>query len=159
MIWNALCQTRFFSNQVTKPFFVTTPIFYVNAGKLVYCDTMHPIWELTNLSRSSEAPHIGHLYSAVLADAAFRFEKLLNRHPNYMLTTGTDEHGTKIQQAAALHKTTPTKYCDRISAEYRQLFGKASVDCTDFIRTTEDRHKTAVASFWVSKSRFSAASR
>lgn len=111
--------------------------------------------ELELIFRSfSKAPHIGHLYSAVIADATFRFEKLLNRHPAYLLTTGTDEHGSKIQQAAALQKTSPAQYCDRISQEYRTLFGKASVNYTDFIRTTEDRHKTAVASFWVSKSMF-----
>lgn len=93
------------------------------------------------------APHIGHLYSAVIADAIFRFEKLLNKNAPYILTTGTDEHGSKIQQAAGL---STDKYCLNISREYQNLFNNCSVGYTDYIRTTEDRHKNAVAAFWVS---------
>ncbi|XP_067616295.1 methionine--tRNA ligase, mitochondrial-like isoform X3 [Eurosta solidaginis] len=64
-----------------------------------------------------------------------------------MTINGTDEHGTKIQQAAA--QTVPVaQYCEYISAQYRHVFAEASIANTDFIRTTEERHKTAVAHFW-----------
>ncbi|BFF90563.1 methionine--tRNA ligase mitochondrial [Drosophila madeirensis] len=105
--------------------YVTTPIFYVNA-----------------------APHIGHLYSAVIADAHCRYQKL--RHPasDVRLCTGTDEHGTKIQQAAAIHNVPVDQYCQEISSRYREVFQAAHIQNDDFIRTTEERHKQAVAQFW-----------
>nr|XP_036674388.1 methionine--tRNA ligase, mitochondrial [Drosophila suzukii] len=105
--------------------YVTTPIFYVNA-----------------------APHIGHLYSAVIADAHCRYQRLRNPEKDVRLCTGTDEHGTKIQQAAALHGIPVAKYCDDISERYREVFRGASIQPEDFIRTTEERHKRAVAHFW-----------
>ncbi|XP_068153424.1 LOW QUALITY PROTEIN: methionine--tRNA ligase, mitochondrial [Drosophila tropicalis] len=109
----------------TSSHYVTTPIFYVNA-----------------------APHIGHLYSAVIADAHCRYQRL--RHPNadVRLCTGTDEHGTKIQQAAAGHKVPVGQYCDEISQRYRDVFQAAHIQNDDFIRTTEERHKLAVSHFW-----------
>ncbi|XP_049880646.1 methionine--tRNA ligase, mitochondrial [Pectinophora gossypiella] len=108
-----------------RPFYVTTPIFYVNA-----------------------APHIGHLYTAVVADAIQRFEKLIDPDCNVIFSTGTDEHGTKIQQAAAKANLAPQEYCNKISEEYRTLFKDFDVEYTDFIRTTEERHKKAVHHFW-----------
>ncbi|XP_026322867.1 methionine--tRNA ligase, mitochondrial [Hyposmocoma kahamanoa] len=108
-----------------RPFYVTTPIFYVNA-----------------------APHLGHLYSAVVADTIQRFEKLVDPDCEVIFSTGTDEHGTKIQQAAANAVLSPAEYCSKISAEYRDLFKDYDVEYTDYIRTTEDRHKRAVRHFW-----------
>ncbi|KAH8388324.1 hypothetical protein KR093_003872 [Drosophila rubida] len=105
--------------------YVTTPIFYVNA-----------------------APHIGHLYSAVIADAHCRYQCLRYPDQTVRLCTGTDEHGTKIQQAAAAHKVNVGQYCDEISARYRDVFKAAGIAHDDFIRTTEQRHKQAVAHFW-----------
>lgn len=107
------------------PFYITTPIFYVNA-----------------------APHLGHLYTAVVADAIQRFEKLTNPDCQVIFSTGTDEHGTKIQQAAAKAKLSLPEYCTSVSNEYRDLFKEFNVDYTDFIRTTETRHKVAVGHFW-----------
>ncbi|XP_008144774.3 methionine--tRNA ligase, mitochondrial [Eptesicus fuscus] len=105
----------------------TTPIFYVNA-----------------------APHIGHLYSALLADALCRHRRL--RVPGAAaatrFSTGTDEHGLKIQQAAAAAGLSPTELCDRVSAQFQRLFRDAGVSCTDFLRTTEARHRRAVQHFW-----------
>lgn len=89
------------------------------------------------------------MYSAVIADAIYRFERLLGQHPDDWFMTGTDEHGSKIQQAASQHKITPAQYCDSISGKYRELFGMANIANTDFMRTTEDRHKVAVQEFWV----------
>lgn len=95
------------------------------------------------------APHIGHLYSSVIADAIFRFENLLGNHPKYIFTTGTDEHGSKIQQAAQKNNASMQQYCDQISAEYKNLFQNFKVEYTDLIRTTEPRHHKAVQQFWV----------
>lgn len=110
----------------TRAYF-TTPIFCVNA-----------------------APHIGHLYSALLADALCRHHRL--RVPSDAATgfsTGTDEHGLKIQQATAAASLAPSELCDRVSAQFQQLFsGEADISSTDFIRTTEARHRVAVQHFW-----------
>ncbi|EIW70887.1 hypothetical protein TREMEDRAFT_43432 [Tremella mesenterica DSM 1558] len=109
----------------TKPFFVTTPIFYVNAS-----------------------PHIGHLHSIVLSDVLARYAKL--RHPSrpVILTTGTDEHGLKIQQAAKGKVMGEKEFCDDVSMRFRDLARKANIDNDDFIRTTEPRHISAVQHFW-----------
>lgn len=96
------------------------------------------------------APHIGHLYSSVIADTACRWQQLYGKHENYKLATGTDEHGTKIQQAAAQHNTQLETYCANISDKYRELAKVFSVNCTDFIRTTDAAHEQAVQHFWVS---------
>ncbi|XP_068926239.1 methionine--tRNA ligase, mitochondrial [Petaurus breviceps papuanus] len=111
----------------------TTPIFYVNA-----------------------APHIGHLYSALLADALARYRRLWAAQspgpgpaaPLVRFSTGTDEHGLKIQQAAAAAGLTPSELCDRVSAQFRALFQEAGVSVNDFLRTTEARHQRAVHHFW-----------
>ncbi|XP_049531849.1 methionine--tRNA ligase, mitochondrial [Anopheles darlingi] len=118
--------SRGFSTQV-KNSFVTTPIFYVNA-----------------------APHIGHLYSAVIADAVHRFNRIATpeKSRSCFLSTGTDEHGMKIQQAAVLHSTSTEDYCNSISARYRELFRQFRVDYSRFIRTTETDHRRAVQTFW-----------
>lgn len=94
------------------------------------------------------APHIGHLYSAVIADAICRYNTIKNPNRPSKLTTGTDEHGTKIQQAAAIHKVPVKEYCDRISASYQEVFDLAHVKYSDYIRTTESRHVKAVQHFW-----------
>ncbi|KAI5280918.1 Methionine--tRNA ligase, mitochondrial [Ascosphaera aggregata] len=72
-----------------KPFYVTTPIFYVNA-----------------------APHVGHMYNMILADTLKRWH-VLQGDVNAKLLTGTDEHGLKIQQAAAAQGMDPQTLCDQ----------------------------------------------
>lgn len=66
-------------------------------------------------------------------------------HLSYL---GTDEHGLKIQTTAAAAGTSPEQFCDRISAQFLELFTQAGISYTDFIRTTELRHKRAVEHFW-----------
>lgn len=96
------------------------------------------------------APHIGHFYSACIADCVFRYEKLRSRSKKYLFSTGTDEHGTKIQQAAALHKQNPEQYCNQISQKYKNLFDDANVRYSHFNRTTDKvKHFPAVQHFWV----------
>ncbi len=114
-----ILQNRHFS-------FVTTPIFYVNAS-----------------------PHIGHLYSAVIADAAHRFCKLKHPQNETVFSTGTDEHGQKVQAAAeSAHVNDVKIYCDSISSKYKNLFDLADVKYTRFVRTTDPDHLRSVEHFW-----------
>lgn len=113
-------------SKAKKSFFITTPIFYVNAQ-----------------------PHIGHLYSALLADAACRFQHLqgIPAHST-IFSTGTDEHGLKIQQAAALSGCNPLKFCTSVSDKFKTVFDLGDIKYTHYIRTVEERHKYAVAHFF-----------
>jgi methionyl-tRNA synthetase len=101
------------------PFYITTPIYYVNAP-----------------------PHSGHAYTTILADAVARYHRLAGRRVYFL--TGTDEHGDKIAQAAARAKETPQAYADRISAAFREAWQRMGLLFDGFIRTTEDRHKRVV---------------
>ena len=102
-----------------KRFYVTTPIYYVNAE-----------------------PHIGHAYTTVLADFLKRFHSLLGYDAFFL--TGTDEHGDKILKAAAEKNADPREYADRISGMFRRTWREMGLEFDDFIRTTEERHKAAV---------------
>ena len=104
---------------MSKTFYVTTPIYYVNAE-----------------------PHIGHAYTTVIADFLARFHRL-EGDDTYFLT-GTDEHGEKIFQAARAAGVEPQAFCDRISQRYRDAWGVLGIGNDDFIRTTEERHKKVV---------------
>lgn len=95
------------------------------------------------------APHIGHLYSAVLADTVARFNSMLG-HSVY-LCTGTDEHGTKVQKAAEAANLPTIEYCNQISHQFLEMCNMFQVKYSDFIRTTEKRHEKAVHHFWVVK--------
>ncbi|XP_047440815.1 methionine--tRNA ligase, mitochondrial [Mugil cephalus] len=106
-----------------RSFYVTTPIFYVNAS-----------------------PHLGHLYSAVIADCLHRY-KLLQEF-NSKFATGTDEHGLKIQQAAEAAGQDPLTFCTNVSDRFKHLFSSCNISYTDYIRTTEQRHRQAVEHFW-----------
>ena len=110
-----------------RKFFITTPIFYVNAK-----------------------PHIGHIYSVLLADARARFQRLRNREETgTIFSTGTDEHGLKIQQAASGSGHQSVKdFCDQVSGGFRKTFKDFNVECDDFIRTTEERHIQTVQHCW-----------
>ncbi|HDP79292.1 MAG TPA: methionine--tRNA ligase [Spirochaetes bacterium] len=102
-----------------KTFYVTTPIYYVNAE-----------------------PHIGHAYTTILADFLKRFYTLLG-YDAYFLT-GTDEHGDKIVKAATENGASPKDYTDRISALFKSTWTGMNISFDDFIRTTEERHKDVV---------------
>ncbi|CRL06004.1 CLUMA_CG019081, isoform A [Clunio marinus] len=94
------------------------------------------------------APHLGHLYSSVIADTINRFEKLTSTNNLNIFSTGTDEHGMKVLQAASKKGIPIDEYCKNISEDYKKLFQASQVEFTDFIRTTEERHKQAVWKFW-----------
>ncbi len=104
---------------------ITTPIFYVNSS-----------------------PHIGHLYTAILADAVKHVYMLQGK--KVFLSTGTDEHGLKIQQKAKENNMHVKSFCDKNSAKFKELFDITGIKYDDYIRTTEDRHKEEVHKFWES---------
>ncbi|KAJ2709394.1 Methionine--tRNA ligase, mitochondrial, partial [Coemansia spiralis] len=118
------CGVRLFSTgrraATADTFYVTQPIFYVNS-----------------------APHIGHFYTIVLADAIKRYAGLRGKVTK--LSAGTDEHGLKIQQAADKAGEEPLAFCTRYSDRFRELMAAANASHTDFIRTSEPRHHSAVA--------------
>lgn len=107
---------------MARPFYLTTPIYYPN-----------------------DAPHIGHAYTSVAADTLARWRRLWD--DDVVFLTGTDEHGTKIQRAAEAQGITPQELVDRTSAQFRALTPLLDLTNTDFIRTTEPRHETAVQRF------------
>jgi methionyl-tRNA synthetase len=98
------------SSSVHQHYFATTPIFYVNSS-----------------------PHLGHLYTALLADAHARFTRL-SAPPGplscHILATGTDEHGLKVQQAAAARGLRPDQLCDEVSADFRAMFDRCQLPDT-----------------------------
>ncbi|HTX54718.1 MAG TPA: methionine--tRNA ligase [Candidatus Baltobacteraceae bacterium] len=100
-------------------FYVTTPIYYVNA-----------------------APHSGHAYTTIVADTASRYHRLAGRQVYFL--TGTDEHGDKIAQAAAKAGETPQAYADRISGIFRETWARMGLRFDQFIRTTDPHHKAIV---------------
>ena len=102
-------------------FYVTTPIYYVNAS-----------------------PHIGHSYTSIAADTLARYHRHILGRDNVWFLTGTDEHGQKIQKAADEAKVTPQEFVDRVSVQFRGLWKALDISYDDFIRTTEKRHTAFV---------------
>jgi len=104
-----------------KRFYVTTPIYYVNAS-----------------------PHLGHAYTTIVADVMARFYRMAG-YETYFLT-GTDEHGDKVAEAARQVGEDPQRYVDRISGQFRTLWPKLSITNDYFVRTTDPDHKEVVRS-------------
>ncbi len=100
-------------------FYITTPIYYVNAE-----------------------PHLGHAYSTIVADVQNRFHKLIGDKTFFL--TGTDEHGDKIVQAAKKMGLSPKEYTDLISDKFRQTWPELNIKPDRFIRTTDPQHKKTV---------------
>ncbi len=105
---------------MTKPFYITTPLYYVNAK-----------------------PHIGHAYTNILCDTFARFQKLRGEEVFFM--TGTDEHGTKIDKAAQELGKEPKVYVDEMVPKFKELWKLLGIEYDYFIRTTDQDHKKAVA--------------
>ena len=106
-----------------KKFYITTPIYYPSAK-----------------------PHMGHAYSSIIADFFARFKRIDGFQVHFL--TGTDEHGLKIQRSAEKENVDPKQFCDQISETFRNLSKTLNLTNTDFIRTTEDRHKKTVQYLW-----------
>ncbi|MGD9689461.1 MAG: methionine--tRNA ligase [Phycisphaerales bacterium] len=99
--------------------YITTPIYYVN-----------------------DRPHIGHCYSTLVADIAARYQRLFGRE--VFLLTGTDEHADKVVTSGARHGCSPIEWADRNAAEFVKAFALMGFQYDDFIRTTQERHKSKV---------------
>tara|TARA_B100001057_G_scaffold478673_1_gene549379 strand:- start:670 stop:2214 length:1545 start_codon:yes stop_codon:yes gene_type:complete len=108
---------------VNKNFYITTPIYYPSAE-----------------------PHMGHAYSSIIADFFARFKRIDGYEVNFL--TGTDEHGLKIQKAAQKKGVDTLEFCNNISKTFRDLSKTLNLTNTDFIRTTESRHKISVQHLW-----------
>jgi len=106
-----------------KNFYITTPIYY-----------------------PSGRPHMGHAYSSIIADFFARFKSIDDYNVHFL--TGTDEHGLKIQRSAEKAGKDPKEFCDQISQTFKDLSKTLNLSNTDFIRTTEDRHKKTVQYLW-----------
>jgi methionyl-tRNA synthetase len=153
-------RNRYITTQTSseKPYYITTPIFYVNA-----------------------APHVGHLYTMVLTDIMKRWQVLKGKPA--LLLTGTDEHGLKVniadditlqhanvhqvQRAAAKAGVDPKSFCDKGAEIFKvrayckhasplpnthaakELARKAEIANDHFVRTTDREHKDAVEYAWV----------
>ncbi|GFN86899.1 methionine--tRNA ligase, mitochondrial [Plakobranchus ocellatus] len=95
---------------------------------------------------SLQTPHLGHLYCCLLADASARWQRVKGQP--VLFTTGTDEHGLKIQQAAAVSNLSPQQFCDDVSEKFKTLFKSANIEFSAFLRTTDKHHIEAVQAFW-----------
>ncbi len=104
---------------MAKEFYLTTAIDYLNGQ-----------------------PHLGHAYEKVVTDVLARAQQSLG-HKVFFLT-GLDEHGQKVQQAASADGQSPQAYCDQLSVEWRKLPEALNLRIDDFIRTTDERHKSVV---------------
>ena len=101
------------------PYYLTTPIYYVN-----------------------DLPHIGHIFTTIVADTLARYRRMSGDDVRFL--TGTDEHGQNIERAAAREGVTPLQLADRVVARYHQLWKTFSISHDDFIRTSEPRHEQGV---------------
>ena len=96
----------------------------------------------TAIDYPSGRPHMGHAYEKICTDVIARYKRLRGLRVHF--STGTDEHGMKIQRCAAKEKKTPQQYVDGMAAHFRELCSILNISYDDFIRTTEKRHvKTA----------------
>jgi methionyl-tRNA synthetase len=96
-------------------FYITTPIYYVNAR-----------------------PHLGHAYTTVVADVLNRFHKMCGEETFFL--TGTDEHGDKVVQAAKQEGMSPLAYADQISGLFKAMWPELHIEHDYFIRTTDPAH-------------------
>jgi methionyl-tRNA synthetase len=103
-------------------YFITTPIYYVK-----------------------DAPHVGHAYTTVNADALARWHRLIG--DDVFFLTGTDEHGQKVARAAEEQGMAPLEWTDQLSPRFAEAWAGLDISNDDFIRTTEDRHRVAVEQF------------
>ncbi len=106
-------------NSDKKTFYITTPIYYVN-----------------------DVPHIGHAYTTIIADVLARFNRLRGKEVFFL--TGTDEHGQKIERAAAEKGLSPQEHVDRVVVRFQELWKAIDISFDAFIRTTQAYHEEGV---------------
>lgn len=108
---------------MTTPFYITTPIYYVN-----------------------DVPHLGHAYTTIVADALARFHRMRGDDTRFL--TGTDEHGQKVEEAATKRGLTPQQLVDQVAPRFDECWKTIGIDGYRFIRTTDAKHKLVVANLW-----------
>jgi len=108
---------------MSKPFYITTPIYYVN-----------------------DVPHLGHAYATIVADTFARFHRMRGDDTRFL--TGTDEHGQKVEEAANKRGLTPQQLVDQVAPRFDDAWKQLGIEGYRFIRTTSDKHKKVVASLW-----------
>ena len=112
------------ANDQKPSFYITTPIYYVNA-----------------------APHLGTAYCTMLCDVQARYRRAAGYDVKFL--TGMDEHGEKVAEAAANHGfDTPQAWCDSQAPLFKNLWHELEISNDDFIRTTEPRQHHAVQYLW-----------
>ena len=104
-----------------------------------------PFYLSTTIYLDNDAPHIGHAYTTVAADALARWRRLWG--DDVVFLTGTDEHGLKIQRAAEEHGVSPREWAAQTSERFREAWKLLDISYDDFIRTSEPRHYAAVTEF------------
>ena len=115
-----LCQN---SMETGAKFYITTPIYYVNAR-----------------------PHVGHAYTTIVCDVIARRQRMLGADTFFL--TGTDEHGQKIERSAAAAGKSPKQWTDAVAGEYRTLWDRMGISYDGFIRTTDKEHEEGVQQFF-----------
>src|ERR1700744_567786 len=95
----------------------------------------------TAIPYANGAPHIGHAYERVAADAIARFKRLDGYETLFL--TGMDEHGQKMQQTAAREGVSPQLLADRTAAQFAAMGEALNAPADDVVRTTQDRHRIA----------------
>ncbi len=109
---------------MANKFYITTPIFYVNAR-----------------------PHLGHAYTTILCDAVARRKRMLG--VDTFLLTGTDEHGVNVERAARAAGREPKAFADEIAAEFRAMADRVGARYDRFIRTTDPEHIRGVQALFI----------
>src|SRR5271155_3577158 len=104
---------------MSKTFYLTTPLYYVNAP-----------------------PHFGGTYTTIVADTIARYKKMMGF--DVMLSCGTDEHGQKIERSAKAQGITPQALADGVYSQYVDLWKRMGIEFDEFVRTTEPRHAASV---------------
>ena len=102
-----------------RSFYLTTPIYYVNS-----------------------VPHLGTAYTTIAADTLARYRRMCGYDVHFL--TGLDEHGQKVEQAAAANGLEPQAWCDKMAAEFKSTWSLMNISNDDFIRTTDPEHEVAV---------------
>lgn len=106
-----------------QPYYVTTPIYYVN-----------------------DEPHLGHMYTTIAADVLARHHRLSG--DDVFFLTGVDEHGQKVQQAAEKRDIEPIELANQVVKRYASLWPELSISHDHFIRTSSERHQAGVKAMW-----------
>jgi methionyl-tRNA synthetase len=103
-------------------FYITTPIYYTTGR-----------------------PHAGHAFTTIYADVITRYQRLKGKE--VFFSVGTDEYGMKVAGEAEKENKTPQDYVEEVSSYYKEAWQALNINYSDFIRTTEERHKNRVWKF------------